>query len=209
MRLLSTICVGLALSVGMWSAPAHAVVIDYTSFFGTLETPSFTDSGVTVTAGLSGGGAANVRLNSSSLGGIADGLSAVGDGTLDIAVDGTEFLDFAFALPALNVAYEPGAIGNADLDGLFGERQLDVFAPGGALLGSFLQDGTGGFFDISSLVANAAIGGFRLTALDGDDFSVETLTLTPVPLPAAAWLLLTALSGMGLLGWRRKRTAAA
>ena len=31
---------------------------------------------------------------------------------------------------------------------------------------------------------------------------------SPIPLPASAWLLLTALSGIGLLGWRRKRAAA-
>ena len=35
------------------------------------------------------------------------------------------------------------------------------------------------------------------------------LKLSPVPIPAAFVLLLTALSGMGFLGWRRKQTSAA
>lgn len=33
--------------------------------------------------------------------------------------------------------------------------------------------------------------------------------VSAVPLPAAAWLMLTALGGMVTLGWRRKRTATA
>jgi len=33
--------------------------------------------------------------------------------------------------------------------------------------------------------------------------------VAPVPLPAGAWLLLSALGGLGFFGWRRKRLAAA
>jgi len=41
-----------------------------------------------------------------------------------------------------------------------------------------------------------SINGFQLT------------DVAPVPLPAAAWLLLSALGGLGFAGWRRKRVAA-
>jgi len=45
-------------------------------------------------------------------------------------------------------------------------------------------------------------GEFAFSLGDGVD-------VAPVPLPAAAWLFLTALGSMGVLGWRRKRTATA
>jgi len=37
----------------------------------------------------------------------------------------------------------------------------------------------------------------------------DNIVLSPIPLPAALPLFATALSGMGLLGWRRKRKASA
>lgn len=33
-----------------------------------------------------------------------------------------------------------------------------------------------------------------------------TTDVVPIPLPAAAWMLLSALGGLGFLGWRRKQT---
>ena len=49
-------------------------------------------------------------------------------------------------------------------------------------------------------------------AVPGQHMSINGFQLTgpaPVPLPAGAWLLLSALGGLGLTGWRRKRMAAA
>ncbi len=57
-----------------------------------------------------------------------------------------------------------------------------------------------GFRDISTTIA-----GTRST----DGFDIAAFSVTPVPLPAALPLLGGALGLMGLLGWRRKRAAAA
>jgi hypothetical protein len=43
----------------------------------------------------------------------------------------------------------------------------------------------------------------------GNEFYIESVTVTAVPVPAAAWLLLSALGGLGFAGWRRNRSAAA
>ena len=39
-------------------------------------------------------------------------------------------------------------------------------------------------------------------------FTLNGDAIPPVPLPAGVWLLLSALGGLGLTGWRRKRVAA-
>ncbi len=39
-------------------------------------------------------------------------------------------------------------------------------------------------------------------------FYISSLTVTAVPLPAALPLFLSALAGLGLMGWRRKRATA-
>ena len=73
-------------------------------------------------------------------------------------------------------------------------------------------EGNGQFFTLS--VASAFIRRVEfsqvlddLTLNDGIVF--DNFTFSPVPLPAGVWLLLSGLTGMGLLGWRRRRAAAA
>jgi hypothetical protein len=57
---------------------------------------------------------------------------------------------------------------------------------GGPVFNSVLDSGTGSFADAS-----------------GDQINYTLTSLTPVPLPAAAWLLLSALGGLGVAGRRR------
>ena len=48
-----------------------------------------------------------------------------------------------------------------------------------------------------------------LIAGDGGEYSISQTSVSEIPLPAALWLFLTALGGLGLFGWRRKQSAAA
>lgn len=61
-------------------------------------------------------------------------------------------------------------------------------------------------------ISDTAFTEIRFNAESADSWSFDNIayssSIAPVPLPAAAWLMLTALGGMGLLGWRRKRMAA-
>jgi hypothetical protein len=48
---------------------------------------------------------------------------------------------------------------------------------------------------------------FPLNGGDGGNYTISP-TVSAVPLPAAVWLFLSALGGLGLFGWRKRRTAA-
>ena len=43
----------------------------------------------------------------------------------------------------------------------------------------------------------------------GGSYSISQTSVSEIPLPAALWLFLTALGGLGLFGWRQKQSAAA
>jgi hypothetical protein len=75
----------------------------------------------------------------------------------------------------------------------------------------------------SADAAYLVIGGFDLTApwtLTGNAFlepgrtgssaafQIKVTDVAPIPLPAAAWMLLSAMGGLGVLGWRKRQTAA-
>ena len=79
--------------------------------------------------------------------------------------------------------------------------------------GAFSLRGSTGL-SLASAIADGTVlnGVFSYTA--SSTISNAYLQYTPnsvsaVPLPAAVWLMLSALGGMGVLGWRRKRTATA
>ncbi len=86
----------------------------------------------------------------------------------------------------------------------------------------------GGFEFVGTILNNVAQGGatLALTGLTGtrfdrlklvdissnppspDGFDIDSVRVTPVPLPAAAWLFGSALVGVGIIGRRKKRQAA-
>jgi hypothetical protein len=82
------------------------------------------------------------------------------------------------------------------------------FFLGAANVGSFTGDaiippGTRGlkFVDV---VFNGLFDKVVFGSIGQDAFEFTNLSSTPVPLPAAGWLLLTGLTGLGVLGRRRK-----
>jgi hypothetical protein len=176
------------------SLSVHAATVDYTAL-GSFTTPALNTGGILVT------GSANVNIAPGF------GVGIVG-GVLDGWIDGSEFVDFTFAAPAVNVSYQLLPIGDIDTDGIFGERIVEAFAVGGSSLGAFSQSGFA--TQVSSLFGNVPIERFRLTP-DGDGFGLASVTFdtAPTPLPAALPLFATGLGALGLLGWRRKRKAAA
>jgi hypothetical protein len=114
-----------------------------------------------------------------------------------------------------------------DVFGYAGDGLLtDADYSAGTLIGSFNYFDKGSVaFDVTSFL-NSQLGGsyaaFRIVWGDapvnyqevnfGRTYLPElnpTLEVTPVPLPAGAWLLLSALGGLGFFGWRRKRTLVA
>jgi len=55
---------------------------------------------------------------------------------------------------------------------------------------------------VLSLANEYAWGEFVIDDTDGVTYNITSLT--PVPLPAAAWLMLSGLGGLGLVGRKRK-----
>jgi hypothetical protein len=100
-------------------------------------------------------------------------------------VGSSEFVNFAFAAPVIDLTYvvSPGeSSGNKNL---VGERRITVFGVGANLLGTFSLSGGDRLFprsdSVSNLVSNTPIESFRLASpvFPGfDSFRVNSITFT-------------------------------
>ena len=103
-----------------------------------------------------------------------NGLGIVG-GISNFAVDGSEFVDFAFARPVIDVTYSVSAQGNLDGDGSVGERVLEAFGADGSSLGTVNQSSSDSA--VTALFGGQPISRFRLQA-DVDNHRIGSVTYT-------------------------------
>jgi hypothetical protein len=181
---------------------ARAVVVDFTPLaFSQL---SFSSGGVTVT-GTSGGLAANVYSQ------IGSGVGVVG-GFNDFTVDRS---DGSSVLETITYSFDSGAATGIAFSGMACVGSctfaIEAFAPGGASLGTVANSGD----LVSALFGNVPIASFLIslpTNFRGVGINAivfDSADVSEVPLPAALPLFASGLGLLGLLGWRRRRNAAA
>lgn len=159
----------------------------------------FTDGGVTVTATgwrttLAGLLGQQVRVRQSGPGG---GLGVTSNGDSSGEIDGNQFVD------VLLLTFNQ-IVGMASVTFSFAQFDDDwtIYVDDGSGFVQIADDSTDNPFYYNGNFRRIA---FQADAPD-DDFKVNAMTVTPVPLPAGAWLLLAGVGG--LVAMRRKQKAA-
>jgi hypothetical protein len=120
-----------------------------------------------------------------------NGIGVVG--SLDINVDGTEYVDFLF---------DNGPVNNLSINDLIGagggSQTVEVFGLGGINLGTFTTS-LAGLIDISSFVGNALITGFRFQSINSNSRLVSvTYTQRSIGVPEPSTLALLSLGFIGI-----------
>ncbi len=131
----------------------------------------------------------------------SDQLQRLGTVTETLA-DGREAIRFEFSDVTFNSQPDAGVVGlftfqaNADLDSIATINIADNVAPDGPIGGSFFNNAGGAMneFFVAPSSASVQVGS-----------TVEPPSA--VPLPAAAWLFLSALGALGFVGRKAKQTA--
>jgi len=146
-------------------SPLHSSTVRFDNR-GTMTVPSLIDGVLTVT------GSADVYVGP---GFPTPGLGIVG-GFDNSLIDGSEWVDFAFANPAQDVTYDTSFF--VGLGGLGPGSFIEAFDVTNASLGQVaIEKMTGGALPVSSLFGNVPISHFRLTA-NVDGTTIRSITFT-------------------------------
>lgn len=194
----SLVAAGFSLAVAAGSANAAMVTVGAGGFNDGWATQiTYDDAAIR--------GSANGRANPLNALGAADGaFFEIGSGATADFSFGTQFrsdvtvyeITFGNVLSAWKESVDvyAGTAGDAG-SFQFAGSILNTVAQGGATL-SLLS--LSGVFDTIRLVDTSSLPG---------NFDVDAVRVAPVPLPAAAWLFITAVSGLLVFSRRRVRTA--
>ncbi len=178
-----------ALTLAAGAASAAPVYVGF-SGLATFTGPSYVIDDLTVTGS---DDVHNLYLN--------------GLGIVDSAVNNGEWVTFTFAQPVENVSVAVNLASTGSGQVTPGARTVEAFDASGNSLGSAQQSLTGDF-DISA-IAGGILSYFTMTAAPMGSFRIQSITyeVAPIPLPAAAPLLLVAIGGLAVARSRASRRA--
>lgn len=170
----------LAAALALVCAAPSASMATTVDFFdlGDFQTPALALSGVTVT------GSSTISVNQFNGLGIVGGLS---DGDVDST--GNEWIHVDVGTVAGSLSYSFTTLGNGNpSSGTGGDHTLEAFGQGGVSLGQVTLLGPA-IVNVPTLFGGAPVEAFRLVPIDGDWFSLRTVSFTPVPEPTTALLI--------------------
>jgi hypothetical protein len=181
----------------------YGVIPGFTSTFTNLGT-----TGYMVLAAQSGTSASLTVSPSTAAVVTANGYSAAALSATGIAANWN--IDGTLTGPGYAIDTTGGKTWSASATqfGALGVAGSDFSASVGSAIGFYNIAGSGRTFK-SSQYANATGVGFWFLSTSGDlTYNVPTASVAPVPLPAAAWLLISGIAGLGAVGRRRRQAAA-
>ena len=191
---------GLMLTAGMLlCASASAATITFSGLAGAngdpLTTP-YTEAGFTVNT------TAGEFFQAQLFGNPIPSLFATLATTDTLDVTGGSFMFSSFMFSSFDLAANNGDVDFTFTGSLSGVQKYSVSGVEPGRFGPF------GFDTISNPDAGITIDDLKITLhILGSSGNIDNIVLTP--LPAALPLFATGLAGLGLLGWRRKKKAAA
>jgi hypothetical protein len=192
----------LSVGVALWCTGLQAAPITYTEsaiVSGTLGGTAFSNAVITITGTADTTGVVNdFGVLRNPLSSASFSIAGDGSGTFTGAI---QVFDNPFSSPTAAAGFADTSLGLTSILDTFNSvfAAYDLATAIGPITGApFINPGSAFATTAGALVINDS----------GTSTFTATTGITAVPLPAALPLFATGLVGLGLLGWRRKKTAA-